>query len=34
MKVKLNEDIKDNNAEKLISDSKLHLNSSEDTLYS
>ena len=34
MKVKFNKDVRDNDTKKLISDSKLHSNSSEDTLYS
>ena len=34
MEVKFNKDIKDNDAKELISDSKIHLNSSENTIYS
>ena len=34
MKIKFNEDIRDNDIKKLIFDSKMHLNSSEDTIYS
>ena len=34
MKIEFNKDIRDNDIKKLISNSKLHSNSSEDIIYS